>query len=158
MEKVIDIRPLKKKLRAEAREMRRAMSPDRKQSLDRKIKNKLLNLWSVREAKAVLCYVSTDIEVDTREFINALLATGKRVAVPRCEGEKSNMNFYYINSLDELDVGSFGVDEPDPAKHIMVGDTKDIFAGGCPHGSCHRPFAHGRNLPQAQRLCVPPSG
>jgi 5-formyltetrahydrofolate cyclo-ligase len=22
-------------------------------------------------------------------------------------------------------VGSFGVDEPDPAKHIMVGDTKD---------------------------------
>lgn len=125
MEKVIDIRPLKKKLRAEAREMRRAMSPDRKQSLDRKIKNKLLNLWSVREAKAVLCYVSTDIEVDTREFINALLAMGKRVAVPRCEGEKSNMNFYYINSLDELDVGSFGVDEPDPAKHIMVGDTKD---------------------------------
>ncbi|MBR4287189.1 MAG: 5-formyltetrahydrofolate cyclo-ligase [Clostridia bacterium] len=125
MEKVIDIRPLKKKLRAEAREMRRAMSPDRKQSLDRKIKNKLLNLWSVREAKAVLCYVSTDIEVDTREFINALLAMGKRVAVPRCEGEKSNMNFYYINSLDELDVGSFGVDEPDPTKHIMVGDTKD---------------------------------
>ncbi len=125
MEKVIDIRPLKKKLRAEAREMRRAMSPDRKASLDRKIKNKLLNLWSVREAKAVLCYVSTEIEVDTREFINALLDMGKRVAVPRCEGEKSNMNFYYINSLDELESGSFGVDEPDPSKHIMIGDTRD---------------------------------
>ena len=123
MEKVIDIRPLKKKLRAEAREMRRSMSPDKKSSFDRKIKNKLLNLWSVREAKAVLCYVSTDIEVDTREFINALLQMGKRVAVPRCEGEKSNMNFYYINSLDELQSGSFGVEEPDPTKHIMIGDT-----------------------------------
>ncbi|MBQ8182770.1 MAG: 5-formyltetrahydrofolate cyclo-ligase [Clostridia bacterium] len=123
MEKVIDIRPIKKKLRAEAREMRRSMSPDKKVVLDRKIKNKLLNLWSVREAKAVLCYVSTEIEVDTREFINALLQSGKRVAVPRCEGEKSNMNFYYINSLDELESGSFGVDEPDPSKHIMVGDT-----------------------------------
>lgn len=123
MEKVIDIRPLKKKLRAEAREMRRSISPDRKKSLDRKIKNKLLNLWSVREAKAVLCYVSTDIEVDTREFINTLLQMGKPVAVPRCEGEKSNMNFYYINSLDELESGSFGVDEPNPSKHIMIGDT-----------------------------------
>lgn len=125
MEKVIDIRPIKKKLRAEAREMRRSISPDRKASLDRKIKNKLLNLWSVREAKAVLCYVSTDIEVDTREFISALLQMGKRVAVPRCEGEKSNMNFYYINSLDELSSGSFGVDEPDPSKHIMIGDTRN---------------------------------
>ena len=130
MEKVIDIRPIKKKLRAEAREMRRSMSPDKKVVLDRKIKNKLLNLWSVREAKAVLCYVSTEIEVDTREFINALLQSGKRVAVPRCEGEKSNMNFYYINSLDELESGSFGVDEPDPSKHIMVGDTSGCVCIG----------------------------
>ena len=38
MEKVIDIRPIKKKMRAEAREMRRAMSPDSKRLLDRKIK------------------------------------------------------------------------------------------------------------------------
>ena len=125
MEKVIDIRPEKKKLRAEAREMRRSMNPEKKSSFDRNIKNKLLNLWAVREAKVILCYVSTEIEVDTRDFINALLQMGKRVAVPRCEGEKSNMNFYYINSLDELSEGSFGVDEPDPTKHIMVGDTRN---------------------------------
>ena len=124
MEKVIDIRPIKKKLRVEAREMRRSMCPEGKQTLDRKIKNKLLNLWAVREAQTVLCYVSTDIEVDTREFINALLQMGKRVAVPRCEGEKSEMNFYYIESLSELSPGSFGVDEPDPQKSIMVGKTE----------------------------------
>lgn len=124
MEKVIDIRPIKKKLRAEARAMRRSMSPEGKQTLDRKIKNKLLNLWAVREAQTVLCYVSTDIEVDTREFINALLQMGKRVAVPRCEGEKSEMNFYYIESLSELSPGSFGVDEPDPQKNVMVGKTE----------------------------------
>ena len=125
MEKVIDIRPIKKKMRAEAREMRRSLSPEKKTTLDRKIKNKLLNLWAVRECNKFLCYVSTDIEVDTREFIEALLQMGKKVAVPRCEGERSNMNFYYINSLDELTPGSFGVMEPDPLKHIMVGDTKD---------------------------------
>ena len=98
MEKVIDIRPIKKKLRESAREMRRSMSPEIKQSFDRKIKNKLFNLWAIREATTVLCYVSTDIEVDTREFINSLLQMGKKVAVPRCEGEKSEMNYYYIES------------------------------------------------------------
>lgn len=124
MEKVIDIRPIKRKLRADAREMRRSMSPESKAMLDRKIKNKLLNLWVVREAQTVLCYVSTEIEVDTRDFINALLQMGKRVAVPRCEGGKSEMNFYYINSLDELSPGSFGVDEPDPQKNVMLSITE----------------------------------
>ncbi len=123
MDKVIDIRPIKKELRKKAREMRRSMSPEKKNILDRKIKNKLLNLWAVREAQTVLCYVSTEIEVDTRHFITELINMGKRVAVPRCEGEKAEMNFYYINSLDELSVGSFGVLEPDPQKSIMVGNT-----------------------------------
>ncbi len=125
MEKIIDIRPVKKELRKKAREMRRSMSPEKKNVLDRKIKNKLLNLWAIREAKTVLCYVSTEIEVDTRQFIAELINTGKKVAVPRCEGEKSEMNFYYINSLDELSDGSFGVLEPDPQKSIMVGNTKN---------------------------------
>ena len=123
MEKIIDIRPIKKKLRADAKELRRSMSPEVKASLDRKIKNKLLNLWALREAPTVLCYVSTDIEVDTRELIDSLLQMGKRVAVPRCEGGKGEMNFYYINSLSELSPGSFNVDEPDPQKSIMVGKT-----------------------------------
>ena len=124
MEKVIDIRPIKKKLRAQARTMRRSMSPEGKQTLDRKIKNRLLNMWALRQVDTVLCYVSTDIEVDTRELINALLQMGKRVAVPRCEDGKAEMNFYYIDSLDSLSAVSFGVDEPDPQKCVMVGKTE----------------------------------
>ncbi len=124
MEKVIDIRPIKNELRKRAKEMRRSMSPERKCTLDRKIKNKLLNLWAVRDADEILCYVSTDIEVDTREFISELLLRGKRVAVPRCEGGNSEMNFYYINSLSELLPGSFGVLEPDPQTSTIVGKSQ----------------------------------
>ena len=123
MEKIVDIRPIKKKLRAKAREMRSSLSPEYKASLDRKIKNKLLNLFAVRETEAVLCYVSTDIAVDSREFIDSLFKMGKRVAVPRCEGDDGEMNFYYINSLAELSPGSFGVDEPDPSSCVMFSDT-----------------------------------
>ena len=124
MEKIIDIRPIKKKMRAEAKESRLSMEPSIKSTFDKKICNKLLNLWAVRETDTFLCYVSTDIEVDTREFIKALLDAGKRVAVPRCEGGPSEMNFYYINSLDELSPGSFGVDEPDPQKNVMLSITE----------------------------------
>lgn len=127
MEKVIDIRPIKKKMRAEAKEGRLSMDATVKGAYDKKICNKLLNLWAVRETETFLCYVSTDIEVDTREFINALLTAGKRVAVPRCEGGPSEMNFYYINSLDELSAGSFGVLEPESDEENMLTQTENTI-------------------------------
>ena len=127
MEKVIDIRPIKKKMRAEAKESRLSMEPQIKSSFDKKICNKLLNLWAVRETETFLCYVSTDIEVDTKEFINSLLSSGKKVAVPRCEGGPSEMNFYYINSLDELSSGSFGVLEPESNKEKMLTETENTM-------------------------------
>lgn len=124
MEKIVDIRPIKKELRKKAKEKRLNMMPEKKENCDKKICNKLLNLWAVREAETVLCYVSTAIEVDTRVFINTLLSTGKRVAVPRCEGQKSEMNFYYINSFDELENGSFGVLEPKSSPERLVCKTE----------------------------------
>lgn len=127
MEKVIDIRPIKKKMRAEAKESRLSMDSFTKSSFDKKICNKLLNLWAVRETDTFLCYVSTEIEVDTKEFINALLSAGKKVAVPRCEGGPSEMNFYYINSLDELSSGSFGVLEPQSDKEKMLTETENTI-------------------------------
>lgn len=125
MEKIIDIRPIKTKLRKSAKEKRISMPETIKKTYDRKICNKLLNLWVVREAKAFLCYVSTPIEVDTRRFINVLLESGKKVAVPRCEGGKSEMNFYYINSLEELRPGTFGVLEPAGVAEQKVVETEN---------------------------------
>ncbi len=127
MEKVIDIRPIKKEMRAQAKENRLSMDSFVKSSLDKKICNRLLNLWAVRETNTFLCYVSTEIEVETKEFIKALLSAGKKVAVPRCEGGPSEMNFYYINSLDELSPGSFGVLEPEPDKAKMLVETENTI-------------------------------
>ena len=127
MEKVIDIRPIKKKMRSEAKAGRLSMDAATKRSLDKKICNRLLNLWTVRETSTFLCYVSTEIEVETKTFINALLNAGKKVAVPRCEGGPSEMNFYYINSLDELSAGSFGVLEPESDKEKMLTETENTI-------------------------------
>jgi hypothetical protein len=85
-----------------------------KSNYDKKIQNKLLNLFAVREADVVLTYVSTPIEVKTLDFISALLEQGKKVAVPKCLNDKGDMDFFLINSLDDLEDGFFGVREPDP--------------------------------------------
>lgn len=112
MQKIKDIRPIKRRLREKCKQSRRGLSLEQKAVADRKIKSKLLNLWLLRNAKTVLVYVSTEIEVDTRELINELFLRGVTVAVPKCEDGNGNMSFYKISSFDELEKGFFGVLEP----------------------------------------------
>ena len=45
MEKVIDIRPIKKQMRSSCKEARRSMDKVIKANFDKKIQNKLLNLF-----------------------------------------------------------------------------------------------------------------
>lgn len=115
MEKIVDIRPIKKQMRSSCKEMRRSMNETTKSNYDKKIQNKLLNLFIVREADVILTYVSTPIEVKTLDFIEVLLKNGKKVAVPKCLNDKGDMDFFMINSLSDLEAGFFGVQEPDIA-------------------------------------------
>lgn len=124
MEKIVDIRPIKKELRSSCKEMRRSMNQNVKNNYDKKIQNKLLNLFLVREADVVLTYVSTPIEVKTLDFIESLLKQGKTVAVPKCLNDKGVMDFFVIDTLDDLEDGFFGVLEPDPQKARKVETTE----------------------------------
>lgn len=112
MESIKNIRLLKKELREKVKSERLALTKEYKTAADRKIRNKFFNLWILKEFDTVLCYVSTDIEVDTRDIIKRLWDSGKRVAVPRCENLEGDMSFFYINSFDDLETGSFCIPEP----------------------------------------------
>lgn len=100
----------KKTLRKELIAMRRNMGADVKKSLDSEIFDKLCRLDEIENADCVLCYVSTEIEVETRRFIQLCLDRGKKVYVPRCDGRI--MEFCPIGSLGELKKGMYGIDEP----------------------------------------------
>lgn len=126
MEKIIDIRPIKKQMRADCKAQRKALDKDKKSAADRKIGNKLLNLWLLRDVSTVLIYVSTDIEVDTKELIEELLKRGKTVAVPRCENDKGDMNFYIIHSFDDLESGYFGVSEPKKETEMLTDFSSSV--------------------------------
>lgn len=117
-----DIRPLKMRMRQEAKQYRQSLSPQEKERADRKITNKLLGLWSFRDADTILLYMSTAIEVETRFVIEAAWQAGKKVAVPRCIEGTRQMRFYYITSFDDLESGSFGVMEPVVSRCETVSD------------------------------------
>lgn len=122
---VTDIRQLKTRLREHYRAIRIAMTPEERQASDQRIADRVSRLWQYRRARQLLVYVSTPIEVDTHRIIRRALADGKRVAVPRCISNTRDMEFYYIDSLEELKPGSFGVYEPDACPEKLVTDLSE---------------------------------
>lgn len=112
------------------REYRNNLPKEKKLEMDRGILNNIKKLSAYKHAKLVLCFVSTEKEIDTIELIKTAWKDGKRVAVPKCvvnpvdenchdieeiKRQKANahlLDFYEIESFDDLSVQSFGLLEP----------------------------------------------
>ena len=120
MDRINDIRKYKRELRQKYRAIRENMDPLKKQADDRKILENLIRLPEYQSASTLLCFVSTPIEVETREIIKHAFFDKKTVAVPKCLDRRGNMDFFIINSLDELIPGEFALMEPDPEKAARV--------------------------------------
>ena len=101
-------------LRKKSIAARKALPPAEKQRLDHAVLERFTALEQYRDAKTLLCYVSSEIEVDTREILRQALCAGKTVAVPRCIPGTREMEFHIIRSLAELSPGAFGILEPSP--------------------------------------------
>lgn len=104
--------------------MREKMTPSFKRSLDVEIASRLLCCMEYMKAKTIITYVAKDTEIETRDIICAALTLGKRVAVPKCEGQ-GIMRFYLIDSLDDLKAGFRGIMEPDTEKCTELSDFSD---------------------------------
>ena len=115
-----NIREIKINLRAKHRRFRERMNPEQKRKLDAAIEAKVLGLREYAQAGTVFTYVSKSIEVDTTGIIRAALLNHKRVAVPRCVPGTREMEFYAINSMEDLEPGAFGVLEPKPKAENLV--------------------------------------
>ena len=108
----------KKELRKIKMHERDSLSLEKAQALSDIITEKILSLKEYKETDTILTYVSCRSEVITDDLILTALKAGKKVGVPKIEGDI--MNFYYINGLDDLEAGYFGVREPKPC---IISDT-----------------------------------
>lgn len=102
------MRELKQRLRRELIALRKTMSAEERSRADSDIFEQVKPL--IDKSGSVFTYASTAIEVDTRRIIAYCLETGKPVALP-VSGD-NELAFYYINSVNELSKGKFGIDEP----------------------------------------------
>ncbi len=101
----------KKNLRRQLTAMRRQLAqlPVKIQK-DAAIYDKLTRHIKQLSPDAVLTYISTRIEADTRRLIKYCFDNGIAVAVPRCENR--DIRFYRIKSFSDTKKGSFGIFEP----------------------------------------------
>ena len=69
-------------------------------------------------------------EIDTQPLINAALAAGKEVALPRCAPE-SAMDFYLIRSMEDTAPGAWSIREPAEGCPLVTPREADLFLVPC---------------------------
>lgn len=99
-------------LRKRASAIRGAIPPAEKAALDAAIVANFLRGEAYRRCTRLLLYAPIRSEIDLWPLLARAIADGKRIALPRCEGEKGEMHFYAVGSRDELQPGAYGVAEP----------------------------------------------
>ena len=104
-------------------------------------------------AKEIYCYVDYRKEVGTRAIINHAWSVGKKVAVPKIN--ETGMDFYYIQSFDELHEGYKGILEPNPLHPANGEDVLVIMPGAAFDQKCHR-IGYGKGY-YDRYLCLHPT-
>ena len=65
------------------------------------------------KSKEVFIYSASGSEVFTKEISDTARRLGKRIAYPKCIDRDGEMEFYFVDSLDDLSLGMYGIFEPD---------------------------------------------
>lgn len=115
----------KKLIRKNILALRDGMDKEERNEKSKKIANRLMQLETYKKAQILVIYVNYKSEVSTQSLIKTALLEGKKVYCPKvCEGE---MEFYRIDSLEELSEGYMGIREPkgETSKKLTVEDMKE---------------------------------
>lgn len=123
-----NIKERKRELRAYYKKLRAECPQNIKQNLDKELTQKFLSLDEYKNCDTLFAFVSMPIECDTSMIIDNALLDNKHVALPKCKNKSGIMDFYFINSKDDLKKGMYSIFEPDSDKCKLVTDFS--------HGLC----------------------
>lgn len=112
--------PLKAELRKKYKQIRRNI-PD-KSAADAAVCRLLCDSEYVKAHGTILFYAALPDEVNVDSAAEYYISQGKRVAFPYCIDNNGKMQYYYIESLNDLKAGTFGVREPDISRCALVED------------------------------------
>ncbi|MWV44505.1 5-formyltetrahydrofolate cyclo-ligase [Paenibacillus sp. HJL G12] len=81
-------------------------------------------MWLNRESvRSMLIYVPFRNELDTKPLIEEAWQAGIEVYVPRCRREDCSMTLHRLKQWDELNVGTYGILEPEPQQSPAMADN-----------------------------------
>lgn len=109
---------LKNQLRNELKLKRRNI-PDKVEK-DKAVCSNLISTKEYEQADTVLFYAALRDEINIDECIADALSHGKKVALPVCTDKNGNMEFYYINSFNDIEQGFYGIREPNVSSCVKV--------------------------------------
>ena len=96
---------IKDEIREDMRAKRRALSKDEVKIRSDEIRQRLLGVERVKQAKTICTFISAFKEPDTVEIIKELWEQGKKVVVPITDIESGTLSLSYINSMDDMEKG-----------------------------------------------------
>lgn len=105
------------------RTKRRKMTADEVLSKSARIQKQLFSFDKYVNAKTVMLYVSAFNEPSTIEIIKDATDRKKRVVLPVSDTATETIVLSYLDSLDDLAAGAYGISEP---RTIKPADTADI--------------------------------
>lgn len=100
----------KKALRARIREQKKALTPAQIEGASQLLTQQFLTHPAYQNARSVYGYLSYNQEVRTDALLRQALQDGKRIAVPKVEGD--GMTFYWLEDPDRVATGYRGIPEP----------------------------------------------
>ena len=107
----MDFKEQKRAIRREVLAKRDALPEEQRKMADMAMADRIIGHQWFYGAEVMLAFVNYGSEISTFEIIEEALRKGKKVFVPRIEGNE--MFFYRITSVEELVEGYKGIPEPD---------------------------------------------
>lgn len=115
---------LKKEIRAEVRRRIKELSPEQMAEASKSIFSQIESLESFRDAHCIALFAAMHDEVPTRVALDRWPELGRRVVVPRVEGDIMR---FYDYSPERMRIGAFGIEEPEGDKECPAEDIDLII-------------------------------
>ena len=110
----------KHKIRAHYRKERAALSNEARELLDIAICANLSELPVIKKADTILVYYPVKNEPNIRPLIRTLFSSCKRVAFPVSNSDDCTLTFKYVESLDDMVLGTYNIPEPSKNAKVVV--------------------------------------
>lgn len=99
-------------LRRELLKKRDSIPSEVRKAKDRVITERLMSLDEIKNANVLFFFASFRSEVNTLDAIAQLLRHGKRIVLPKVDGERHVLLLYEVKGIEELTSGYMGIPEP----------------------------------------------